>query len=686
MTIKVFLCHHENDARYCDELAKHLKLAERNQQVELWSRRQLRAGENVRRVVDEKLEQAGLILVLMSADLLACDYCWGVEISAGLQRHRAGRARLVPVILRACDWRPCFPDLQQVPATGVPLVTDAAKIDDARFLEAASEILNVVRAFESEAASNVTRVTAMVDIVAELDRLERQSFSSSEATTGLLRLSAGLRYLEPPLEAARFDDDLSTRAIPENALAPMRRVYSEGYSGAPGETHPPTSSADLQRADDGKPAVDVLHRARPSMAPGDFINSTVRLVSRLGAGGMGSVWRAENLRLHTQIAVKMLLPQHLAHAESRQRFKQEAYVLARIQSPHVVQVLDYGETDAGEPYILLELLEGETLGSRLRALGPLPVPDVVQIVNQVASALGKAHSLGIVHRDLKPENLFLIRVGGELFVKVIDFGIAKLPQTDLDKVITRQGQVLGTRNYMSPEALVDSRDVDHRADVWALAAVAYEALTGQRPFQAKSFLGVALATHAGVFARPTALQPGLPEAVDAWAERALKRDPAQRFGTVREAADAFRDAVMTASQGTTPPSVAQAPPVAPPSPPLANLLGQQPRLPPVVRVVQDDTHRVDPTVVSGKRDAQGELALVHREGKLEGRREGHSAGRAEEAARAVLTVLRVRGVPVTDAVRERILAEKDPDRLERWLERAAIAASVEQAFDEAGNG
>jgi serine/threonine protein kinase len=682
MTIKVFLCHHENDARYCDELAKHLRLAERNQQVELWSRRQLRAGENVRRVVDEKLEQAGLILVLMSADLLACDYCWGVEVSAGLQRHRAGRARLVPVIVRACNWRPCFPDLQQVPAMGAPLVMDAAKIDDARFLEAANEILSVVRAFEGEGAGNVARVTAMVDIVAELDRLELQSISSlSEATTGLLRLSAGLRYLEPPPDAALFDGDLITRAIPENALAPMRRVYSEGYSGAAGESHPPASSADLQRADDEKPAVDVLHRAGPSMAPGDFVNSTVRLVSRLGTGGMGSVWRAENLRLRTQIAVKLLLPQHLANAETRQRFKQEAYVLARIQSPHVVQVLDYGETDAGKPYILLELLEGETLGSRLRALGPLPVPDVVQIVTQVASALGKAHSFGIVHRDLKPENLFLIRVGGELFVKVIDFGIAKLPQTDLAKVLTQQGQVLGTRNYMSPEAMVDSRDVDHRADVWALAAVAYEALTGQRPFQGKSFLGVALATHAGVFARPTALQPGLPEAIDAWVERALKRDPAQRFGTVREAADAFRDAVMTASQGTTPRSVPQAPPVVQPSPPHAEVLDQQPRRPPVVRLVHDDTHHVDPTVVSGERDSQGELALVHREGKLEGRREGHSEGRLEQAARAVLMVLRARGVVVNDAARERILAERDPERLERWLEKAATVASVDEAFN-----
>jgi serine/threonine-protein kinase len=684
MTVKVFLCHHENDARYGDELVKHLRSAGGNQQVELWSRRRIRADESARRVVDEKLEQASLILVLMSSDLLACDYCWGVEASAGLQRHRAGRACLVPVIVRACDWRPCFPGLQHVPAKGEALVTDAERIDEARFLEAASEIMNVVRTFVNHAASDVAPVASTADILAELHRLERRSYSSvTEATNGLLRLSAGLRYLAPSPDAAAFvDEDAMTWAIPEHMLAPMRRVYADAYSGAPKPFNPPTSSAPLQGPEDIGPDVDLLRRARASMQPGDFVKPTVRLVSRLGAGGMGSVWLAENLALGTPVAVKLMLTHHLANAELRQRFKQEAHVLARIQSPHVVQVLDYGETDAGDPYILMELLEGETLGSRLQALGPLPLSDVVQVVTQVASALSQAHTFGIVHRDLKPENLFLIRVGGELFVKVIDFGIAKLPQADLQKVLTLSGQVLGTHNYMAPEAMVNSRDVDHRADVWALAAVAYEALTGRRPFQGKSFGEVVLATHAGVFTRPTALQPSLPEAIDTWAERALKRDPAARFGTVREAADAFRDAVMTASQAPTPPSVPQSPPVVQPSPIRTDALAQVARRPPVVRVLHEDVHHVDPTLMSGERDTRVELALVHREGL----REGRSEGRVEEAARAVLTVLRVRGVVVDDVARERILAEKDPARLERWLERAAIVTLVDEALGEPSQG
>jgi eukaryotic-like serine/threonine-protein kinase len=679
MMVKIFFCHHENDARYCNELSKHLRLAERNQRVELWSRRLVQAGQDFRKVVDEKLEQASLILVLMSADLIACDYCWGVEVSAALQRHRAGRARLIPVIVRACDWKACFSELRQVPAAGTPLVTDSAKIDDARFLEAATEIMNAVRAFTDESTDKVTDVTSMADIITELRRLEEQSQSSVvEATEGLLRLSAGLRYLEPSSSAIFFaDHSAMARAIPENALAPLKRVYVNIYNDINAPFHSASSQAALQGAE------DINRRARAycatvSMKPGDYVKPTVRLVSELGSGGMGSVWLAENMTLSTYVAVKLMMADHLENAELRQRFKQEAQILARIQSPHVVQVLDYGETAAGVPYILMELLDGETLGSRLKALGPLPLPDVVQVVTQVASALSQAHSFGIVHRDLKPDNIFLIRVGGELFVKVIDFGIAKLPQADLQKVLTATGQLIGTHNYMPPEQMFNSRHVDHRTDVWALAAVAYEALTGRRPFQGKSFAEVVLATDRGIFTKPTALQPGLPDAIDTWAERALKRDPAARFGTVREAADAFKEAVRTGSLATTAPPVPEAQPVMLPS--LVRIVVPEPSTPPprIERPLHQDEGQIAPTLVSGERHAPSALAVARREGK----REGRSEGRVEEAARAVLTVFRARGIVVQDAARDRILAEKDPGRLERWLEKAATAPSVNEVLNE----
>jgi len=312
-------------------------------------------------------------------------------------------------------------------------------------------------------------------------------------------------------------------------------------------TEPARSSDALTQRDSIWPYSKSPHDDEGDMSPGDHVTPAVRLVSRIGEGGMGSVWVAEDLAAGGPVAVKTLSPRHLRDPELRQRFKQEAHILARIESPHVVEVLEYGETDSGVPYIVMELLHGETLGSRLQRLGPLPLADVVRIVGQAALALDRAHQFGIVHRDLKPENLFLTQVAGGLFVKVIDFGIAKLPVADLRNVLTLTGQIIGTPNYMSPEAMMDSRAVDHRSDTWALAAVAYEALTGRRPFDARSFGEQMLIVNAAVFKKPTTLRPELPEPLDAWVERALKRDPAARFSSVREAAFALEEAARTAT-------------------------------------------------------------------------------------------------------------------------------------------
>src|SRR5690349_15231161 len=172
------------------------------------------------------------------------------------------------------------------------------------------------------------------------------------------------------------------------------------------------------------------------MNPGDYVTPNYRLVSIVGSGAMGSVWVAEDVTLGRRIAVKLMMPRHVNDAELRQRFEQEARILARCETPHVVSVFGFGETDMGLPYILMELLDGETLRSRIQRYGKLPLAEVVRIVTHVASALGRSHELGVVHRDLKPENLFLIQVGGELFVKLLDFGIAKLPETDPHRVLT----------------------------------------------------------------------------------------------------------------------------------------------------------------------------------------------------------------------------------------------------------
>src|SRR5262249_35962901 len=209
---------------------------------------------------------------------------------------------------------------------------------------------------------------------------------------------------------------------------------------------------------------------------------TARLALRLGARALGCVGAAERLALDTLVAVKLMTRDRVRRSDLMVRFQREAQAAARLRSPHVTQVLDYGVTPEGEPYIVMELLEGETLQQRLQRVGHLPFDHVVPLVEQTAKALSRAHQMGIVHRDIKPDNLFLIDVEGDPFVKVLDFGIAKQPQAGVPGV-TSTGAVLGTPLYMSPEQFDAAKDVDHRADLWALAIVAYQALTGRPPFE-----------------------------------------------------------------------------------------------------------------------------------------------------------------------------------------------------------
>jgi serine/threonine-protein kinase len=288
------------------------------------------------------------------------------------------------------------------------------------------------------------------------------------------------------------------------------------------------------------------------MTPGRQLTPTLRLVRPLARGSMGSVWVADHLALGTQVAIKFMAPAYAQEPEFVARFRREVTAVAELKSPHAAQMIDHGVTDEGAPYIAMELLEGETLGTRLRRLGTLPPGEVARVVTQAAKALGRAHHLGIVHRDIKPENLFLIDVEGEPFVKVLDFGVAKrLSHGDLG--ITSTEAVLGTPLYMSPEQLLSSKHVDHRADLWALSVVAYQALTGKLPFAGETLGALSMAVHLAKLTPPSALRPGLPAAIDAWATRALARDPAERFGSAKELADALE----LAAAGTPPSAPAQ---------------------------------------------------------------------------------------------------------------------------------
>ncbi|WP_437312950.1 serine/threonine-protein kinase [Sorangium sp. So ce385] len=265
----------------------------------------------------------------------------------------------------------------------------------------------------------------------------------------------------------------------------------------------------------------------------------------LGQGGMGSVWVADHLSLGSQVAVKFMAPGIAQSAAFAERFRREAMTAAQLKSPHVAQVFDQGVTEAGVPYIVMELLEGEDLKSRIHRLGPMSLHELACVVRQVARALGRAHLLGIVHRDIKPENIFLtdIEGEGELFVKVLDFGVAKQP-VSCDQGMTSTGSSFGTPLYMSPEQLLSAKHVDFRADLWALGVVAYYAVTGRVPFAGETLGALSVAIHAGVFMLPSVMRREVPHAFDAWVTTALQRDPTARFGSAREMAGALDQALF----------------------------------------------------------------------------------------------------------------------------------------------
>jgi serine/threonine-protein kinase len=276
------------------------------------------------------------------------------------------------------------------------------------------------------------------------------------------------------------------------------------------------------------------------------VSENVRLVRQIGEGGMGSVWLADHLGLEAQVAVKFMSPALACVPAAVERFTREAKAAAHIRHPHVVQIFDSGAQShvaGGLPYMVMEYLEGEDLETRLHARGRLSLDDVATIVLQTSRALDKAHELGVVHRDIKPENIFLCEGNGdEPFVKVLDFGIAKTAN-DGNIRVTNTGATLGTPNYMSPEQMLSAKNVDYHCDLWALAVVAYYAITGKLPFEGETYGAICLAVNRGRFRLPSRIRKSVPDAIDAWFRCALARQPENRFASARELGEAFVAAV-----------------------------------------------------------------------------------------------------------------------------------------------
>lgn len=285
-----------------------------------------------------------------------------------------------------------------------------------------------------------------------------------------------------------------------------------------------------------------------SLAAGMAVTPNVRLVRPLGAGGMGAVWLADHAGLKTRVVVKFMLGGGEATPSARARFAREAAAAAQVKSPHVVQMLDHGVTEDGIPFIVMEHLEGRDLGAVLDEHGALDPVTAVAIVSQIGKALGKVHAAGLLHRDIKPDNIFVCDNEDEVYVKLLDFGVVKRDAASeageegaLDGS-TNTGQVVGTPFYMSPEQVTAQKALDARSDLWSLGVVAYEALTGKRPFDGPSFGALAVLIATGVPAAPSSVNPDLPKEVDAWFAKACARDPAARFATARELSDALRAA------------------------------------------------------------------------------------------------------------------------------------------------
>jgi serine/threonine protein kinase len=269
-----------------------------------------------------------------------------------------------------------------------------------------------------------------------------------------------------------------------------------------------------------------------------ILGGRYRLMHQLVEGGMGSVWYAEHLTLRSPVAVKLIAREGSCSEESLQRFLLEARAGAALRSPHVVQIFDYGLHE-GLPYIVMELLSGESLADRLDRTGPLSPSTTERVITQVARALNRAHAAGVIHRDLKPENIFLVDDEDDLLVKLLDFGIAKSSFHAFTSTIagqaTRTGTFIGTPRYASPEQVEGVKSLDHRTDIWSMGVVAYECLLGQPPFEGDAVGKIMVEICSQPLPVPSE-RGHVPEGFDAWFARACAHYPEQRYQSAREAA------------------------------------------------------------------------------------------------------------------------------------------------------
>ena len=276
------------------------------------------------------------------------------------------------------------------------------------------------------------------------------------------------------------------------------------------------------------------------------------VTEKIGQGGMGAVYEAKHTVIGKRVAVKVLLEKYAERDRIVARLKQEAMLASSIGNEHIIDITDFGETDDGRTFVIMEYLEGESLGSLSARLGQVDEQRAIDIVGQCASALSAAHAKGIVHRDVKPDNVFLLTRKGRDFVKVVDFGISKSLRPDAEAEsprLTQTGMVLGTPLYMSPEQARGDEDLDERIDIYALGVILYELITGTVPFQGSNYLSVISQVISDDPTPPSHLRSGITEELEAVIMKALAKEPKHRYQTMDELA--YDLDILRAVDGTT---------------------------------------------------------------------------------------------------------------------------------------
>lgn len=274
---------------------------------------------------------------------------------------------------------------------------------------------------------------------------------------------------------------------------------------------------------------------------GKIVEGRYKVLRKMGEGGMGTVYLAEHITIEKKVALKVLLHDYARKTDLKERFLQEAKAAARIGHENIVDITDFGDTPDGSVFFAMEFLEGEDLSQLIRKTGPIVWGRAKPILLQICRALGAAHAKGIIHRDMKPENIYLIeREGRADFVKVLDFGIAKMSMEESEQRLTRTGMIFGTPEYMSPEQAQGNKP-DHRVDIYAVGVIMYEMLTGQVPFKADTFMGI-LTKH--LFEQPVPPSQINPAAaISAEIEhitlKALSKERNERFQSMAEMAAAI---------------------------------------------------------------------------------------------------------------------------------------------------